>query len=147
MSRVEEIEAAIDGLPPEEYRRVVEWFRVREQRRWDEQMDADSLTGKLDFLFDEAEGESARVLLQESRRKLSKTPYCGTEVGVIQTDDQMLLAQQCIGNLRRILLEARKVHSRQDYARMAEPILLEVQQREQEILEYLSRDLEQPIAS
>jgi len=66
---------------------------------------------------------------------------------VIQTDDQMLLAQQCIANLRRILLEARKVHSRQDYARMAEPILLEIRQREQEILEYLSRDLEQPIAS
>ena len=66
---------------------------------------------------------------------------------MIQTDDQMLLAQQCIGNLRRILLEARKGHSRQDYARMAQPILLEVQQREQEILEYLSRDLEQPIAS
>ena len=36
-------------------------------------------------------------------------------------------------------MEARKVHSRQDYARMAPPILLEVQQREQEILEYLSR--------
>jgi hypothetical protein len=56
----------------------------------------------------------------------------------------MLLAQQCIANLRKILLEARKVHSRQDYARMAEPILLEVQQREQEILEYLSSDMEQP---
>ena len=66
---------------------------------------------------------------------------------MIQTDDQMLLAQQCIANLRRILLEARKVHSLRDYARMAEPILLEVQQREQEILEYLSGDLEQPLAS
>ena len=66
---------------------------------------------------------------------------------MIQTDDQMLLAQECVANLRRILLEARKVHSRQGYARMAAPILLEVQQREQEILEYLSRDLEQPIAS
>ena len=66
---------------------------------------------------------------------------------MIQTDDQMLLAQQCIGNLRRILLEARKVHSRQDYARMSEPILLEVQQREQEIVEYLSSDLEQPVTS
>jgi hypothetical protein len=66
---------------------------------------------------------------------------------VIQTDDQMLLAERCIGNLRRVLLEARKVHSPQDYARMAEPILLEVQQREQEILEYLSGDLEQPVAS
>ena len=66
---------------------------------------------------------------------------------MIQTDDQMLLAQQCVANLRRILLEARKVHSPQDYARMSAPILLEVQQREQEILEYLSRDLQRPIAS
>lgn len=66
---------------------------------------------------------------------------------MIQTDDQMLLAQQCVGNLRRVLLEARKVHSQQDYSRMAEPVLLEIQQREQEILEYLSSDLEQPIAS
>ena len=63
---------------------------------------------------------------------------------MIQTDDQMLLAQESIGNLRKVLLEARKVHSRRDYTRMAEPILLEIQQREQEILEYLSSDLEQP---
>jgi len=66
---------------------------------------------------------------------------------VIQTDDQMLIAQQNIANLRKILLGARKVHSQPDYARMAEPILLEVQQREQQILEYLTRDLEQPLAS
>jgi hypothetical protein len=65
MSRVEEIEAAIDGLPPEEYRRIVQWFRVREQRRWDEQLDADSSAGKLDFLFDEAENELADGLLRE----------------------------------------------------------------------------------
>jgi hypothetical protein len=82
----------------------------------------------------------------QTSRSFPKTRYCGTGVAVIQTDDQMLLAQQCVANLRRILLEARKVHSRQDYARMAEPILLEVQQREQEILEYLTRDLEQPVA-
>jgi hypothetical protein len=66
---------------------------------------------------------------------------------MIQTDDQMLLAQECVANLGRILLEARKVRSRQDYARMAEPVLLEVQQRGQEILEHLSRDLEHPVAS
>lgn len=66
---------------------------------------------------------------------------------MIQTDEQMPLAEQCIGNLRRILLDARKVHSRQDYARMSEPILLEVQQREQEIFEYLSTDPKQPVAS
>ena len=66
---------------------------------------------------------------------------------MIQTDDQMLLAQQCINNLRTVLLEARKVHSPQDYIRMGEPILLGVQQREQEILEYLTGELEQPVAN
>jgi hypothetical protein len=59
----------------------------------------------------------------------------------------MLLAQQCIANLRTVLLEARRVHLQQDYLRLAEPILLEIQQREQEIFEYLSSDLEQQIAS
>jgi hypothetical protein len=66
---------------------------------------------------------------------------------VIHTDDQMLLAQQCIDSLGRVLLEARKTHSRDDYLRLAEPILLEIQQREQEILEYLSGDIEHPVAS
>jgi hypothetical protein len=65
MDRVEEIEAAIDGLPPEEYRRIVQWFHAREQERWDEQMDRDSSAGKLDFLFEEAESESAKGLLRE----------------------------------------------------------------------------------
>ena len=65
---------------------------------------------------------------------------------MIQTDDQMLLAQQCLADLQRILLQARKVHSRQDYTRIGEPILLEIQQREQEILEFFSRELEQPVA-
>jgi len=65
---------------------------------------------------------------------------------MIQTDEQMLLAQQCVANLRTVLLDARKVHSQADYSRLAEPILLEVQQREQEIFEYLSRNVEQPVA-
>jgi hypothetical protein len=65
MDRIEEIEAAIDGLSPEEYRRIVEWFRVREQQRWDYRLDADSSAGKLDFLFDEAERESAKGGLRE----------------------------------------------------------------------------------
>jgi hypothetical protein len=65
MSRVEEIEAAIEGLPPEDYSRIVQWFRVREQKRWDEQLDADSAAGKLDFLFEEAESEAAKGPLRK----------------------------------------------------------------------------------
>jgi hypothetical protein len=65
MDRVEEIEVAINNLPPEEYRRLSQWFRELDQRRWDEQLDRDSAAGKLDFLFDEAESESARRLLHD----------------------------------------------------------------------------------
>jgi hypothetical protein len=65
MNRVEEIEAAIDGLPPEEFRRIVDWLREREQRHWDEKMDSDCSAGKLDFLFDEADDESAKGLLRD----------------------------------------------------------------------------------
>lgn len=65
MDRVEEIEAAISGLAPEEYRRLVQWFRAREQTRWDEQLDRDSSATKLDFLFEEAERDSAQGLLRE----------------------------------------------------------------------------------
>lgn len=57
---------------------------------------------------------------------------------MIQTDDQMVLAQQCVANLRSVLIKARKAHSPEDYLRLAAPILLEMQQREQEILEYFS---------
>ncbi len=64
MDRVEEIETAISDLSPEEYRRLADWFRTREQTRWDEQMDQDSAEGKLDFLFREAEHESEQGLVQ-----------------------------------------------------------------------------------
>lgn len=65
MDRVEEIEHAIQALGPEECRRLIQWLREREQTRWDEQMDRDSVAGKLDFLFEEADRESAQGLLRE----------------------------------------------------------------------------------
>ncbi len=64
MDRVEEIESAITNLPPEEYRRLVDWIRAREQTHWDERLDQDSVAGKLDFLFREAEDESAQGLVR-----------------------------------------------------------------------------------
>ena len=64
MDRIEEIETAIASLSPDDYRRLVEWFRTREQTSWDEQMDQDSVGGKLDFLFQEAETESEQGLVR-----------------------------------------------------------------------------------
>jgi hypothetical protein len=65
MDRVEEIEAAISSLPSKEFRRLAQWFRAREQALWDEQMDTDSASSRLDFLFEEAESESGKGLVRE----------------------------------------------------------------------------------
>ena len=65
MSRVEEIEAAIDVLPPEDYQRFAEWFRERENTRWDCRMDADSAAGKLDYLFNQADAALESGTLRE----------------------------------------------------------------------------------
>ncbi len=59
MDRVEEIEAAITALPADDYRRLAEWLTLHDQDRWDEQINQDSASGKLDFLFEEAESEAA----------------------------------------------------------------------------------------
>jgi len=58
---------------------------------------------------------------------------------MIRNNQQLKMAQQAILNLQKILLQARIVHSVQDYRSMSEPILLEMQQREQDILIYLSK--------
>ena len=65
MNRVEEIEEAIDRLRPEDFRRLAQWFRERDQTQWDEELDRDSASGKLDFLFEEAWKESREDHLRE----------------------------------------------------------------------------------
>jgi hypothetical protein len=57
---------------------------------------------------------------------------------MIENDHQLKVAQKAVENLQHVLLAARKVHSPQEYRLMAAPILLELQRREQEILEYLT---------
>jgi hypothetical protein len=57
---------------------------------------------------------------------------------MIKNDEQLQVAQEAVRNLQHILLAARKTHSATEYRAMSEPILLELQQREQEILTYLS---------
>ncbi len=58
MSRVEEIEHAIDNLSPEEFKRVSRWILEKDQKAWDSQIAGDSASGALDFLFEEADQEA-----------------------------------------------------------------------------------------
>jgi hypothetical protein len=58
---------------------------------------------------------------------------------MIRNDEQLMTAQKAVENLQKVLLEARKVHSNAEYRALSEPVLLEIQQREQDILDYLSK--------
>jgi len=57
---------------------------------------------------------------------------------MIKNDKQLKKAKEAARNLEVILEKARKVHSPLKYKAMSEPILLELQKRENEIILYLS---------
>ncbi len=54
MSRVAEIEQAIQELPPQELAKFREWFAEFDAANWDRQIERDVAAGKLDALADEA---------------------------------------------------------------------------------------------
>jgi len=60
MSKVQEIQAAIESLPKSEYTQLREWFLRRDWAEWDKQIERDSDAGKLDFLIEEAMQEKAK---------------------------------------------------------------------------------------
>lgn len=63
LTRIEELEQAVESLPVEEYRRFRAWFLEHDWVEWDRQIEQDSESGKLDFLVREAEDGSKRGTL------------------------------------------------------------------------------------
>lgn len=54
MNNLEEIERAVERLPPEELSKFREWFEELQARLWDAQIERDATAGKLDWLVEEA---------------------------------------------------------------------------------------------
>jgi crotonobetainyl-CoA:carnitine CoA-transferase CaiB-like acyl-CoA transferase len=54
MTRVEQLERAIEGLSPEERASFRAWFAAFDAAEWDQQFEADVAAGKLDRLADAA---------------------------------------------------------------------------------------------
>lgn len=65
MTGIEEIENTIAALPVEEYRQFRERFWKREWAQGDKQIQADSDSGKLDFLVKEVMEEKNRGDLRD----------------------------------------------------------------------------------
>ena len=59
MSTVEEIEAAIEMLPPEKFLALVDRLRARHADAWDRQIERDSTSGALDFLLREVDEDGS----------------------------------------------------------------------------------------
>ena len=57
MSTVEEIKSAISALSKEDYIHLRKWLSERDWEQWDEEIEKDSASGKLDFLMKEAVAE------------------------------------------------------------------------------------------
>jgi len=54
MNTVKDIQKAVSNLPKADLRRFREWFEEFDARLWDEQIEQDIRSGKLDELADEA---------------------------------------------------------------------------------------------
>lgn len=57
---------------------------------------------------------------------------------MIQNDAQLHQAEVDVQTLWRFLEQAQQTHAAADYERLAAPYLLQIQQRQQDILDYLS---------
>ncbi len=54
MSKVNAIRKAIETLSEAEYVELRRWFSERDWKKWDQEIENDSKSGKLDFLIREA---------------------------------------------------------------------------------------------
>jgi hypothetical protein len=55
MTRVEEIEKEIEALPERDFETLRKWFSEKDWDKWDEELESDSQSGKLEFLVNEAQ--------------------------------------------------------------------------------------------
>lgn len=65
MSKIDELKAGIERLPSEEAAELFRWLSEREWECWNEEIQADSQDGRLDFLALEASEERLRGTLKK----------------------------------------------------------------------------------
>jgi hypothetical protein len=66
---------------------------------------------------------------------------------MIQNPQQYELAEEAILKMKRFLLAAKQTHSPAAYAALSTPILLELQERERDVLIYLSEPVSKAVSN
>lgn len=59
MTKLEKLEREIEALPPQDVRALGDWIDELRARLWDQQIESDLTTGKLDALIAEAKADIA----------------------------------------------------------------------------------------
>ena len=54
MPKIDDLKAEIESLPREEFAEIFRWLSEKHWERWDKEIEADSQSGRLDFLVREA---------------------------------------------------------------------------------------------
>jgi hypothetical protein len=62
---VEQLQIEIEALPSSDFVRVRKWFIERDWEKWDQQLESNVASGKLDFLVDQAMGAKSQSKLRE----------------------------------------------------------------------------------
>jgi hypothetical protein len=65
MSKVDEIKNAIESLPENEYVILRQWFSKKDWEKWDQQIETDSKSRKLNFLLNEALDEKSKGMIED----------------------------------------------------------------------------------
>ncbi len=65
MTRLEELALAIESLPENEYSQFRRWFLESDWEKWNRQIEAESTSGKLNFLIKEAQDAKAKRTLKD----------------------------------------------------------------------------------
>ena len=65
MSKIDELKAEIERLPSQEFAELFRWLSEKDWEKWDQEIEADSQAGRLDFLVREAREEKAKGTLKD----------------------------------------------------------------------------------
>ena len=65
MTQVEHLKTKIEALSPEDFSHLREWMAEKDWALWDEKLEKDAASGKLDFLREEAASAKAKGQLRD----------------------------------------------------------------------------------
>lgn len=65
MTKLQKVQVAIESLSSEEFSQLRRWLSERDWEQWDREIERDAVSGKLDFLVEEALSEKSKGQLRE----------------------------------------------------------------------------------